>query len=156
MDLKIEPPLELKREHYLLEVLSPKHNELDWEAWNSSKENLLGIFGPKNNWPNDVADLNSNLKDLENHLREFNEKEAYTYSILDLDKKLCLGCLYIRPTKSAQHDSRVDFWFRDSHKKFENEFFEWLKLWLNNHWQLECVFPGRSITWDEYYQLIGE
>jgi hypothetical protein len=153
LDISIEPPVKVEREHYILEVLAPKHNERDYEAWTSSRESLKGIFGPRNDWPGDVADLNGNLKDLENHLREFEEREAYTYSILSLDESRCIGCLYIRPTPAKEFSARVDFWFTDENKEFEREFLFWLQVWLTRDWKFKTpCFPGRSITWDEYYK----
>ncbi len=147
-------PTLLARENYLLEVLAPKHNARDYEAWTSSRESLKGIFGPRNDWPGEVSGLDHNLKDLENHLREFKEKEAYTYSILTLDEKKCIGCLYIRPTSIIEFSARVDFWFRDDSKKYEDEFYIWLQEWLKTYWKLENpCFPGRSISWDEYYGI---
>jgi hypothetical protein len=147
------PPLIISRDQYLLEVLSPKHNELDFEAWTSSRESLKGIFGPRNKWPGEVGSLDHNLKDLENHLKEFEESKAFTYSILSLERDKCLGCLYIRPILTEDYSCRVDFWFRDDSKEHEDEFYLWLQQWLEDSWKLVRVcFPGRSISWNEYYE----
>jgi len=146
-------PTQIERADYYLEVLAPKHNEIDFEAWTSSKESLKGIFGPLSGWPGEVDDLDYNLKDLENHLREFNEREAYTYTILNLEKNLCIGCVYIRPCPIEEYDCRVDFWFRDSHKHFESEFLAWINQWLSESWDLtRAVFPGRTLSWKDYYR----
>ena len=92
------------------------------------------------------------MKELENHFEEFQNREAYTYSILNRNGDKCIGCLYIRPTEISLFSARVDFWFRDDSKKFEAEFSEWLKNWLMNEWGLtNCTFPGRSISWEDYY-----
>lgn len=149
------PPLKIELENYSLEVLTPKHNKIDYQAWNSSRAQLHGIFGPRNNWPGAVSSLEQNLKDLENHRREFNENEAFTYTILSTDKELCLGCLYIRPAKAFS--CRADFWLRNSHKHLESEFYEWLQDWLTNTWALSpAAYPGRSISWNEYYRTADE
>ena len=150
------PPIKLELKCLILEVLAPKHNERDFEAWTSSKENLKGIFGPRNKWPEEVGSLEHNLKDLENHYREFDEKEAYTYTLLSKDETICLGCLYIRPCKAREFDCRVDFWFRNSHKELESNFYKWLQTWLKDIWSFKNVaYPGRSITWNEYFEAIG-
>lgn len=147
------PPLLINRENYYLEPLSEKHNKMDYEAWTSSMETLKGIFGPRNNWPQEVNSIAENLQDLKNHFIEFENREAYTYSILRKNGKKCLGCLYISPTKIEEYSARIDFWFRDDSKEFENEFYEWIKIWLVNHWSLEnCVFPGRTHLWQDYYE----
>ncbi|RLD33469.1 MAG: hypothetical protein DRI73_05435 [Bacteroidetes bacterium] len=40
-----DPPEQIFMEKYYLEALAPKHNEMDYEAWSSSKDELRGIFG---------------------------------------------------------------------------------------------------------------
>ncbi|MDA9189380.1 hypothetical protein N9O57_00190 [bacterium] len=151
---EFDPPRKVKLENIVMETLAPKHNLLDFEAWNSSKNELKGIFGPKNDWPNDVSSLEDNLRDLKNHLKEFNESRAFTYTLLDLDEKTCVGCLYIRPSLASEFDCRVDFWFRNSHKLLEGSFYSWLKTWLNKEWGfIKIAFPGRSISWTEYDEM---
>ena len=58
-----EPPTEVIHEQYILEPLAPKHNEIDYEAWTSSKDDLKGIFGPRDGWPGEVTSLEQNLSD---------------------------------------------------------------------------------------------
>lgn len=151
------PPRKIEISSMTVEVLGPKHNQMDFDAWTSSLESLKGIFGPRNGWPGEVDSLEHNLKDLENHLREFEEKEAFAYSLLNKDETICVGCLYIRPSKTNEFNWRVDFWFSNSHKKLEENFYSWLKDWLRIEWGFEKVaFPGRSISWQKYYQLIED
>ena len=146
-----EAPFKVSRSRYTLEALAPKHNELDYDAWASSKENLQGIFGPDNDWPNDGTSLEKNRSDLENHYNEFVEKIAYAYSVLNPDESLCLGCLYIRPTPAPQFDTRVDFWFRSSSRDLEKEFHSDVDKWLKRDWGFKSIaYPGRNISWDEY------
>ena len=146
------PPLEIEYDNFFLEVLAPKHNEIDYEAWSSSRENLKGVFGPHNPWPEDVSSLEKNYEDLENHFKEFEQREAFAYTILNPNHKLCIGCLYIRPDKTSRYDCRVDFWFRDSHIKLEEMFYPWVQQWLSAEWGFgKVVYPGRSISWNEYY-----
>ncbi len=155
LDSDVIPPVKVERESYILEVLAPKHNERDYYAWTSSIESLKDVFGPRNGWPGEVTDLEHNLKDLKNHLREFEDKEAYTYSILSLDEEKCIGCLYIRPTPIKEYNARVDFWFSDDSKDYEEEFYTWLESWLKSFWKLDNpCFPGRSESWDSYYDKL--
>ena len=151
------PPIETNFDDFLLEALAPKHNKIDYAAWNSSREGLKDIFGPRNSWPCEVSSLEENYKDLEKHFEDHQNMMAFTYCILNQEKNDCLGCLYIRPTKAKEFDCRVDFWFRNSHKEFENDFYEWLQSWLTNDWNFENVaFPGRCISWNEYYEHIDQ
>jgi len=102
-----------------------------------------------------VSSLDHNLEDLENHLFEFEQRIAYTYSILSLDEKKCIGCLYIRPTTAKEFSCRVDFWFRDDAKEYEDEFYVWLQGWLKSFWKLDDpCFPGRSLSWAQYNKYL--
>lgn len=149
---KFVPPTKWGLVYGILEPLHPKHNEWDYEAWTSSRDELQGIFGPKSNWPPYEFSLELNLKDLERHYEEFLAKEAFAYTILDAEKSSVIGCLYIRPSENSCFEIRVDFWFRNSHKQFEEAFFSDLKAWLKSVWKFENpAFPGRTVSWEEYY-----
>ena len=90
-----------------------------------------------------------------NKYEEFQKKEIFRYTILSLDRKTCLGCFYIRPTRAVQYDCKVEFWFRNSAKEFEKSFFEWVQVWLKDEWQFQkVVYPGRTMSWEEYYMLV--
>ena len=54
----------------------------------------------------------------------------------------------------TQHDCRVDFWFRNSHKNLEPNFYSWLNNWLVTDWGFENIaYPGRNMEWEEYYEV---
>ncbi|MGB0453913.1 MAG: hypothetical protein ACPGJV_09375 [Bacteriovoracaceae bacterium] len=146
------PPQSLEFKDLKLEVLAPVHNELDYEAWTGSKEGLRGVFGPDNPWPFNVSNLESNKKDLQMHLDEFETGIAYTYTILTSKKDKCFGCLYIRQSKNKDYECRVDFWFIDSVRdEYSEAFFDFLKTWLQDKWSFSRVaFPGRTVSWDKY------
>lgn len=59
----LTPPREVVREHYVLEVLAPQHNVIDYDAWTSSRDALPGIFGADNDWPPYEYSLEKNLAD---------------------------------------------------------------------------------------------
>ncbi|OGQ23675.1 MAG: hypothetical protein A3I05_06180 [Deltaproteobacteria bacterium RIFCSPLOWO2_02_FULL_44_10] len=152
---RFKPPREVVRSNYVLEVLAPQHNDMDYEAWTSSIDELQGIFGPTNDWPTKEYTKEQNLEDLERHLREFEQSVAYAYTILNVERTSCIGCLYIRPTSATNYDARVDFWFRNSSKNIESHFYEELKSWLGKEWRFQNIaFPGRNLSWDEYNKLV--
>ena len=149
-----DPPEQILKEKYYLEALAPKHNEMDYEAWSSSKDELRGIFGPKNDWPFSVTSLEQNRMDLESHYREFKTKVAFAYTILNLQKTSCIGCVYINPTDIRDYDARVDFWFRKTHLYIAELFHKEIDTYLETDWGMErIVYPGRSISWYEYEQI---
>ena len=155
LPLSFEPPTVVMRDEYVLEVLAPKHNDIDYDAWNSSISELQGIFGPSNEGPEEGYSKRQNLEDLERHYKEFQDNIAYAYTILSTDQVSCIGCLYIRPTSVASYDARVDFWFRNSHKQLEPSFLNELKVWLEHEWKFSAVaFPGREVSWEDYSKLV--
>jgi hypothetical protein len=147
-------PITINYKSFLLEILHPKHNELDYKAWSSCKDNLQGIFGPKNDWPNNVQSIEQNLKDLENHYQEFIDQVAYTYTIMKQDRSQCVGCLYIRPVNSTEFSTRVDFWWINEFSHLDKDFQNWVENWLKREWGIEKVcFPGRTLSWSDFYRL---
>ena len=154
---EFDPPIKFQFHELELEALQPIHNELDYRAWTSCRESLKGIFGPRNPWPEDVGNLDQNKEDLENHWREFETREAFTYTILNSDKSLCVGCVYVRPTPLKDFQARVDFWFVGEYRHLSDSFFKEFRLLLNRQWGLDrVVFPGRSMSWQEYYQRLDQ
>lgn len=149
-----EPPKELQLGVFQLEALGPQHNERDYEAWYSSREQLKGVFGPRNGWPGEVLSLEQNLEDLKRDYQEFVDKMTFRYAILNLDKTSYDGCLYIRPTSAAGYDCRVDLWLKNSKRDLEMLFLPLLREWFAKDWHFTNVaYPGRTMTWGEYYKL---
>ena len=148
------PTQSLEFQSLKLEVLAPIHNELDYEAWTSSREGLRGVFGPNNPWPFNVSSLDDNKDDLQMHLDEFKTEKAYTYTILNSKKDKCLGCLYIRQSKNKNYECRVDFWFIDLvREEYSQNFLDFIQNWLTSQWGYSNIaFPGRTISWKEYLQ----
>lgn len=153
----IQPPRQFQFLELEFEALQPIHNELDFRAWTSCRGSLKGVFGPRNPWPDDVGSLEQNKKDLEKHWREFEAMEAFTYTILNSEKSFCVGCVYVRPTPIKNFQARVDFWFVEEYRHLSDSFFKGFQLLLNGQWGLDrVVFPGRSMSWQEYYQQLDQ
>ena len=57
-------------------------------------------------------DLDANRADLIGHARDFENREGFTYSILDGDE--VIGCVYIYPSKDPGYDAAVSSWVRKS------------------------------------------
>ena len=75
------PPTEISHHSFILEVLADKHNEIDYEAWTSSKEELKGIFGPKSNWPGNVFSLEQMIKYISTNIRQITNVMKKNYKI---------------------------------------------------------------------------
>ena len=120
---------------FRLEPLGPEHNERDHEAWMSSIDNIQTTPGMVDwGWPSPMS-LEDNLKDLEQHAREFRDREGFTYSILDGDE--VIGCVYIYPSPDADHDARIRSWVRASRAEMDQVVWRSLSAWLAAVWPFE-------------------
>jgi hypothetical protein len=131
-------PLALATEHFRLEPLRPQHNDSDYEAWSSSVEHIHRTPGwEASSWPDDrsVAD---NLRDLRRHADDFENRAGFTYSVLDPAGDV-IGCVYIYPDKSEQHDARVLSWVRASRRELDVPLWRAVSDWLADDWPFERV-----------------
>jgi hypothetical protein len=103
-------PLALTTEQFRLEPLGSQHNDCDYEAWSSSVEHIRATPGwETNSWP-DERSVTDNLRDLQAHADDFENGKGFTYTVLDPATGDVIGCVYIYPDKSEQHDARVRSW----------------------------------------------
>ncbi len=89
----INAPHEFRSSSLLLRPLRVSDAELDYEAVMESRHFLRDW--EQTNWPANDFTLEENRKDLERHEREHETGEAFTYTVMDLEGTVCLGCVYI-------------------------------------------------------------
>lgn len=128
-----EVPTRFDGPGFHLEPLGPQHNERDHAAWMSSIEHIHSTpgFEPPADWPVPMS-LEANLADLEQHARDFDSRDGFTYSILDGDD--VIGCVYIYPAKSPDHDASVSSWVRASRAEMDPIVFRALSTWIAQSW----------------------
>ncbi len=114
-----------------LEPLGPEHNKRDHAAWTSSMDHIHATPGEWGTWPR-VMTLEENMTDMEMHAREFREREAFTYSILDGDE--VIGCLYIYPDEQEGSDAYVSSWVRTSRAEMDIVVWRAVSEWLTAEW----------------------
>src|SRR5437868_13449286 len=90
-------PEEKRTNRLLLRPLQATDVELDYDAVMSSAEQLRRWSG--RGWPADDFTLIQNLVGLQEHEREHQEREAFTFTVLNLEETHCLGCVYIMPPR---------------------------------------------------------
>ena len=144
-------PERLLQNQYLFEVLHPRHLVLDFQAVMSCKEYLRRWSNSV--WPEETFKIEDNLFDLEWHYQEYQQKIAFTYTILNPEKTKCLGCIYIRPTASIQSLTTEEtgilepypffcsYWVIDEVRNTEMEelLFSDLNKWLENIWNFHGI-----------------
>ena len=94
-----DQPMTMTTEQFVLEPLGPQHNESDYQAWMSSMDHIRATPGFEDgSWPREMT-LDENLADLERHAREFERREAFTFTVLEPGSTGVIGCVYIYPSK---------------------------------------------------------
>lgn len=145
---------------FSLKVLAPDHTVQDYAAVVESADRIRGVFGPDNAWPEPSLSLEENTDDLRRHAQEFDEREAFAYSMWSGADYA--GCLYIRPFKSRlEHDRRRGLWDAVIYLWMANRFaqldelaFAQIRQWLLNGWPFETVvWPGRKLSWADWETL---
>lgn len=103
---------EFKTGKFVLKKLTPKFTKIDYEAVLRSAEHIRKSYNitDKDSWPQDYLTIEKDYSDLAQHEKEFDDKTAFAYTVLSLDEKVCLGCVYIDPTDSEDFDAMVTLW----------------------------------------------
>lgn len=134
-----EVPLDFDGPGFRLEPLGPVHNERDHEAWMCSIDHIRTTPGMEGrSWPAPMT-REENLADLEMHARQFDDRSAFAYSILDADD--VIGCLYIEVCRDAEHDADVRSWVRAGKAALDAVVWQAVSRWLESEW------PFRSYSY---------
>jgi len=163
-----DPPRHHETPHLLLQVLSPDYATEDYACVMACADQIRGVFGPDNGWPDSAMTLAQNYADLVRHEREFVTRVAFAYAIFEKTAaRRYVGCLYIKPIKSRiEHDRRKALfdaqafcWFspQETDAAFAALAVDELMLWIKSAWPCRAVaFPGRTLGWDEWNTLAVE
>jgi len=150
-----EAPFEVETEDFIVRKLTVDEVEKDYKAVMSSKESLRQIFHENDDWPKDDMTIDDNYEDLLRHQHEFDDNEAFAYTIVNSDDSECIGCIYIYPFPYDVYDSKVFYWLVD---KVDNDLNESLKSFLDK-WipdsfgLIKPAYPGRDMTHSEWDKL---
>jgi hypothetical protein len=142
-----EVPSSLETASFRLRMLTVNDVVKDFDAVMTSVDHLRGLFGKGSTWPSSDLSLEQDLIDLGWHQKEFQKRSSFAYTMMSLDEKVCLGCVYIYPTSEAGCDAEVYLWARQSHLELglERELFESVKDWLQHRWPFKKIYyPGRN------------
>jgi hypothetical protein len=129
-------PKEFEGPGFRLEPLGPVHNERDHRAWMSSIEHIRATPGMEGGWPSPMT-IEENMSDLEGHAREFTDREAFAYSILDGDE--VIGCLYIDPAEGGSRHAEVRSWVTANRAEMDPVVWRSVSQWPAERWPFENV-----------------
>jgi hypothetical protein len=144
-DFSVPPVLETQE--FRLRMLTVNDVVKDYDAVMSSMQHLQGVFGPQSNWPTPELSLEQDLIDLGWHQKEFQKRSSFAYTVMSLDEKKCLGCVYFYPSTVDHKDADVYLWARQSEIAggLEKRLFLAVKNWIADEWPFRAVaYPGRD------------
>ena len=136
-------PSEYSTEEYVFRPLTTKDVELDYEAVMESKVSLRTISA--STWPSDDFTLKENYDDLERHERDHLARKEFTFTIMNQDETICLGCIYFRPLRfqlaTADFQTSVRFWVRSSRiqDNLDSRVLESIIHWLKSEWKFDKI-----------------
>lgn len=164
----------------VLEPLSNRHVELDYEAVMESKEALRRWS--MSDWPSDDFKIEENAVDLTRHESEHFDRIAFTYTVLNPNGTECLGCVYIKPlgdelrealpaqwaadvahedehhAQDLEHVAVATFWVRQSRlaENLDRQLLEKLIYWLEEEFSFDRVLFGTAEKDDRQVSLFQE
>ncbi|MGQ7788584.1 GNAT family N-acetyltransferase [Nesterenkonia sp. K-15-9-6] len=132
------PPTSLLTRQFRLEPLGPQHNEADLRAWTSSIAHIRATPGyPDGSWPPEQGmGPEENLADLTRHAADFVARRGFTFTVLDPDDDV-IGCVYLYPSASPEHDVEVQSWVRQDHAELDEPLAQAVADWLVVAWPWE-------------------
>lgn len=135
------PPTSLVTDEFWLEPLGPQHNEADHAAWMSSIDHIRATPGyPDGDWPPvEGLTLEQNLEDLRRHARHFEDRVGFTFTVRDPDDGQVIGCVYLYPATSPEHDVAVQSWVRASRSDLDLPLADALADWIADAWPWTSV-----------------
>jgi hypothetical protein len=154
-----EVPEKLETARFRLRMLTVNDLIKDYDAVMSSVEHLQATYSAISNddWPEGLT-LEEDLIDLGWHQREFTLRSSFAYTVMSLDESVCLGCVYLNPTRKTGHDVSVTMWVRASElpSGLDEELYEAVKTWIASAWPFSNpAFPGREIPIERWHALPG-
>jgi hypothetical protein len=141
-------PQELETREFRLRMLTVNDVVKDYDAAMTSVKHLAKVW-PGSGWPKGLT-LEQDLIDLGWHQREFQDRNSFAYTVVNLSDSEVLGCVYVNPTRKAGYDAEVYLWVRQSEfeKELDPKLMAAVQSWLKKDWPFKKVgFPGREIEW---------
>lgn len=138
---EFQPPMSLVTDDFSLEPLGPQHNVSDLAAWGSSIQHIRTTPGyPDGDWPPaEGMTLDENLEDLVRHAADFAARKGFTFTVLDSADGSVIGCVYLYPTRSPDHDVEVQSWVRADRAELDVPLAGAVNEWLAKGWPWQRI-----------------
>lgn len=134
-----EPPRGLDHPAFELRPLGPEHNDSDYAAWTSSIDHIRATPGfSGGSWPHPMT-IAENHGDLVRHAADFTARIGFTYTVLRPGTETVIGCVYIYPSRTPDHDVRVRSWVRAADADLDAVLYRAVAAWLAADWPFERI-----------------
>jgi RimJ/RimL family protein N-acetyltransferase len=165
-------PNRLVTDEFILRPIVASDVELDYAAVMESKEYLRPW--EQTGWPAEDFTLEDDLKDVVMLEERHNARHAFTWTMLDLDETVCLGCVYIMPPDARSYrESRitpvgdaqwqdygglVNFWIRTSRLSsgIDERLLAAMRPWFAEHEKLGRILVVTNEEVGQQVQLIEQ
>jgi hypothetical protein len=95
---------------------------------------------PDGDWPPpEGMSSQQNLDDLRRHARHFEEREGFTFTVLDSADGDVIGCVYLYPSASEDWDVTVQSWVRVDRSGVDVPLADAVARWLATEWPWKRV-----------------
>ena len=135
----------LTAREFRLAPLGPQHNESDYAAWTASVDHIRATPGfDGRDWPHEMS-LDDNLRDLEQHARDFAGRRGFTYTVLSADAGDVIGCVYIYPPDgqapggTGGRHAAVRSWVRADRRALDPALHDAVLAWLERDWPFDSI-----------------
>jgi hypothetical protein len=133
---RVPPPL--VDDAFRLEPLGRTHDAEDHRAWTSSIDHIRRTSGFSGRaWPGEPESREDNLLSLEQHERDFAARKGFAYAVRDARTSAYLGCVYLYPPRTPEHDVDVRSWVRTEHAALDAPLHDAVRRWLRDRWPWE-------------------
>lgn len=130
---------------FRLAPLGPQHNESDYAAWTASIDQIRATPGfAGRSWPREMS-LEENLRDLQQHARDFAGRRGFTYTVLSAGTGDVIGCVYIYPPRgqepggTARRHAVVSSWVRADRAALDPVLYHAVLAWLERDWPFDSI-----------------
>ena len=136
---------------FKLVMLEPSVALQDYEVVMRNQVRLRAFFKGIMNWPKADMTLAENTASLAHHQSEFEQREAFAFSVFKILSGACIGSVYVDASRSIEFDCELYFWLDEKELQLEQQLANTLCDWLQQDWGLSRVaLVGREIPLSDW------
>jgi hypothetical protein len=129
-------PVGIRTELFIIEPLAERHNESDYAAWTSSRQQIKATPGFTGDtlWVDDDFSLADNAASIAKHASDFAKRTEFNYAVLDPGSQEVIGSVYIRPSARDEYDADVRSWVRADRAELDKPLYDLVSGWRADAW----------------------